>query len=118
MWLMPGRARAMQVTGKREVKATWERLSKKGTAPSRRSGASFTVHKNRALVFGGVFDKETQGLTMDSEFFNELYAFDMDRKRWYVLEYNIPRNFQQSKQQRAARKKKLEDAKKNESSSN
>lgn len=71
------------------VKASWERLSKKGTPPSRRSGASFAVHKHRALVFGGVYDKDTQGLTMESEFFNELYAFDMDRKRWYVLDYNV-----------------------------
>jgi N-acetylneuraminic acid mutarotase len=86
------------------VKATWERLSKKGTAPSRRSGASFAVHKNRALVFGGVYDKDTQGLTMDSEFFNELYAFDMDRKRWYVLDYNLPKNSSLAKERRAARK--------------
>lgn len=73
------------------VKGVWERISRKGTPPSRRSGASFAVHKSRALVFGGVFDKDTQGLTMDSEFFNELYAFDMDRKRWYVLDYNAPK---------------------------
>jgi N-acetylneuraminic acid mutarotase len=74
------------------VKVTWERLSRRGTPPTRRSGASFTVHKNRALVFGGVFDKDTEGLTMDSEFFNELYAFDMDRKRWYILDYNAPKS--------------------------
>ena len=94
------------------VKATWERLSKKGTAPSRRSGASFAVHKNRALVFGGVYDKDTQGLTMESEFFNELYAFDMDRKRWYVLDYNVPKNSALAKERRAARKRK-EQAQKN-----
>jgi len=88
------------------VKATWERLSKKGTAPSRRSGASFAVHKSRALVFGGVYDKDTQGLTMESEFYNELYAFDMDRKRWYVLDYNAPKNSPLSKERRAARKRK------------
>lgn len=96
------------------VKAIWERLSRKGTAPSRRSGASFAVHKSRALVFGGVFDKDTQGLTMESEFFNELYAFDMDRKRWYVLDYNTPKTSQASKERRAARKRleRLNDAQK------
>jgi N-acetylneuraminic acid mutarotase len=82
------------------VKAVWERLSKKGTAPSKRSGASFATHKGRALVFGGVFDKDTQGLTMESEFFNELYAFDMDRKRWYVLDYNLPKQSGRSREQR------------------
>ena len=87
------------------VKAVWERLSKKGTAPSKRSGASFAVHKSRALVFGGVFDKDTQGLTMESEFFNELYAFDMDRKRWYVLDYNIPKDSAAAKERRAMRKR-------------
>lgn len=86
------------------VKAVWERLSRKGTAPSKRSGASFAVHKSRALVFGGVFDKDSQGLTMDSEFFNELYAFDMDRKRWYVLDYNLPKS-NATKDRRAARKR-------------
>jgi N-acetylneuraminic acid mutarotase len=87
------------------VKAVWERLSKKGTAPSKRSGASFAVHKSRALVFGGVFDKDSQGLTMESEFFNELYAFDMDRKRWYVLDYNLPKNSAAAKERRAMRKR-------------
>ncbi len=87
------------------VKAVWERLSRKGTAPSKRSGASFAVHKSRALIFGGVYDKDTEGLTMDSEFFNELYAFDMDRKRWYVLDYNLPKNTVATKERRAARKR-------------
>ena len=85
------------------VKAVWERLSKKGTAPSKRSGASFAVHKARALVFGGVYDKDSEGLTMESEFFNELYAFDMDRKRWYVLDYNLPKS--SGKDKRAAARK-------------
>jgi N-acetylneuraminic acid mutarotase len=89
------------------VKAVWERLSKKGTAPSQRSGASFAVHKSRALVFGGVYDKDSQGLTMESEFFNELFAFDMDRKRWYVLDYNLPKGAGGSgaKERRASRRK-------------
>lgn len=84
------------------VKATWERLSKKGAPPSRRSGASFAVHKHRALVFGGVFDKDTQGLVLESEFFNELYAFDMDRKRWYVLDYHAPKQARRRRRETAS----------------
>ena len=33
-------------------------IGKKGAPPSIRSGAAMTVHKNRALLFGGVLDHE------------------------------------------------------------
>ena len=37
---------------------TWEKMSRKGQSPSPRSGAAMTVYKNKALLFGGVFDEE------------------------------------------------------------
>ena len=63
----------------------WERLSRRGQAPSARSGAAMCVHKNRALLFGGVHDTSGRGLAMTSVFYNELFAFDLERRRWYRL---------------------------------
>jgi N-acetylneuraminic acid mutarotase len=69
------------------AKPSWERLSKKGSVPVKRSGMSYTVYKNRCIFFGGVKDEEKQGMSLDSTFYNDLYCFDMTRKRFYVLEY-------------------------------
>lgn len=80
----------------------WEKLSKKGNAPSPRSGASMTVYRNRALLFGGVLDEEGLRHTMKSTFYNDLYAFDMDRRRWFLLNVRSKANKQRRK------KKKLE----------
>jgi hypothetical protein len=44
------------------------------------------VHKNRALLFGGVLDVEGAQHAMESHFYSELYAFDMDRRQWYKLQ--------------------------------
>ena len=81
MWLLNIRAPPM--------KSSWERISRKGTPPSKRSGLSCAVHKNRAILFGGVCDKEKPGLSLDSQFYNEMYAFDMIRRRWFILDYQI-----------------------------
>jgi hypothetical protein len=44
-----------------------------------------TTYKNKAILFGGVMDEEGPQHTMRSMFFSDLYAFDMERKRWYKL---------------------------------
>ena len=36
----------------------WEKVRSKGQVPSARSGAVMAVHRNRALLFGGVVDEE------------------------------------------------------------
>lgn len=64
---------------------TWDRMGKKGAPPSIRSGAAMTVHKNRALLFGGVLDHEGPQHAVRSVFYNDLFAFDMERRRWYHL---------------------------------
>ncbi|RHZ00040.1 hypothetical protein DYB35_011835, partial [Aphanomyces astaci] len=66
---------------------TWEKLSRKGHAPSPRSGATMAVYKNRALLFGGVFDEEGRRHELKSVFYNDMFAYDMERKRWY--EYRL-----------------------------
>eukprot|EP00903_Cladosiphon_okamuranus_P016175 g14926.t1 len=64
---------------------TWDRIGKKGAPPSIRSGAAMTVHKNRALLFGGVLDHEGPQHAVKSIFYNDLFAFDMERRRWFHL---------------------------------
>jgi len=64
---------------------TWERLSRKGEYPSQRSGTACGVWKNKMLVYGGVEDEETENHRVKSVFFDDLFAFDMDRKRWFRL---------------------------------
>jgi len=65
--------------------ANWQKITKKGQFPSARSGASMYTYKNKGLVFGGVFDEEGTGHALTSTFFADMYAFDMERKRWYQL---------------------------------
>jgi hypothetical protein len=43
------------------------------------------VHKKRAILFGGVVDTEVREV-LQSTFINEMYAFQMDNRRWYPLE--------------------------------
>ncbi|TMW64566.1 hypothetical protein Poli38472_011446 [Pythium oligandrum] len=62
---------------------TWEKLSRKGQAPSPRGGTSVTVHKQRFILFGGVYDDEQRGHAMKSTFYNDLFVYDMDRRRWF-----------------------------------
>lgn len=66
-------------------KPVWQKVSRKGIKPSLRSGAVMTYYKNKAILFGGVIDEEGAHHDMKSVFFNDLYAFDMERKRWYKL---------------------------------
>ena len=40
-------------------------------------------YKNKAIVFGGVYDEEGPHHSLQSVFYNDMYAFDMERK--YVL---------------------------------
>ena len=68
---------------------TWERLSRKGEYPSPRSGTACTIYKNsKMIVFGGVQDDEGDNHRMKSVFYDDLFTFDMDRKRWYSLRLN------------------------------
>jgi hypothetical protein len=66
-------------------RATWQKISKKGHYPSPRCGAAMVVYKNKGLVVGGVFDDEGPQHSMSSTFYADMFAFDMERKRWYQL---------------------------------
>ena len=64
---------------------TWDRVSRRGEYPSIRSGTSCIGHKSRMLAFGGVLDDEREHHAMHSVFYDDLFAFDMERRRWFKL---------------------------------
>ena len=65
---------------------TWERMSRRGEYPSIRSGTGcVATYKNRMLVFGGVLDEEGYHHAVDSVFYDDLFALDMERRRWFRM---------------------------------
>lgn len=59
----------------------WEKRKKPVNSPNpARAGATMVHHKGRGIAFGGVHDVEEDEEGIDSEFFNQLLAFNM-----YVL---------------------------------
>lgn len=70
----------------------WERRKKPANQPSpARAGATMAYHKGRGVMFGGVHDVELTEEGMDSEFFNQLYAWNTDRNRFFQLNLRRPR---------------------------
>ncbi|EGZ21878.1 hypothetical protein PHYSODRAFT_491177 [Phytophthora sojae] len=87
---------------------TWEKLSRKGQAPSPRGGAAVTVHKQRFILFGGVFDEEKRRHMMQSTFYNDLFVYDMDRRRWFEFKLRGKKSTD-GKRRRKKKNKTLED---------
>lgn len=63
----------------------FERRRKQGFVPSPRVGCSLVYHKNRGIMFGGVYDFEESEEDIDSEFYNNLYSYHVENNRWYNL---------------------------------
>jgi N-acetylneuraminic acid mutarotase len=75
----------------------WERRKKPANAPNpSRAGATMTWHKGRGILFGGVHDVEASEEGMDSEFFNQLFAWNIERNRF------MPLGLRKSRQQKRA----------------
>lgn len=76
----------------------WERRKKPANSPNpSRAGATMTWHKGRGILFGGVHDVEQSEEGMESEFFNQLFAWNIERNRFMPLALRKPR--QQNKKQ-------------------
>lgn len=70
----------------------WERRKKPANAPEpKRAGATMAYHKGRGIMFGGVHDVEESEEGMDSEFFNGLFAWNVERNRFFPLALRKPR---------------------------
>lgn len=44
-----------------------------------------TVYKSKLLLLGGVSDTEKDGHKIESIFYQNMYSFDMENKRWFTL---------------------------------
>lgn len=70
----------------------WEKRKKPANAPNPpRAGTTMAYHKGRAIMFGGVHDIEQSEEGIESEFFDTLYALNMDRNRFFQLSLRRPR---------------------------
>ncbi|KAH0342093.1 galactose oxidase, partial [Aureobasidium melanogenum] len=70
----------------------WEKRKKPVNSPNpARAGATMVHHKGRGIAFGGVHDVEEDEEGIDSEFFNQLLAFNIDRNRFFQLSLRKPR---------------------------
>lgn len=77
----------------------WERRKKPANAPDpARAGATMAHHKGRGIMFGGVHDVEESEERIDSEFFNTLFAWNIERNRYFPLTLRKARQNQRKPQ--------------------
>lgn len=70
----------------------WERRKKPANPPNpARAGATMAYHKGRGILFGGVHDVEESEEGIESEFFDTLYAWNIERNRFFQLTLRRPR---------------------------
>ena len=64
----------------------WERRKNPVNAPNpSRAGATQAYHKGRGIMFGGVHDVEESEEGIESEFFDQLFALNLERNRFFPL---------------------------------
>ena len=64
----------------------WERRKKPVNSPNPpRAGVTQAFHKGRGIMFGGVHDVEESEEGIDSDFFDQLFAFNIERNRFFPL---------------------------------
>lgn len=74
------------------TKIRWERRKKPGNLPNpKRVGVTMAFHKGRGIMFGGVHDAAETDESLESVFFNELYAWSTDRNRFFPLVLRKPK---------------------------
>ncbi|CAG8949643.1 hypothetical protein HYFRA_00007877 [Hymenoscyphus fraxineus] len=83
----------------------WERRKRAANAPNpARAGATMAHHKGRGIQFGGVHDVEESEEGIDSEFFNQLFAWNIERNRYFPLALRKPRLNQKAQNPRGGRR--------------
>ncbi|EER23931.1 hypothetical protein D8B26_002089 [Coccidioides posadasii str. Silveira] len=70
----------------------WERRKRPANPPNPpRAGVTMAYHKGRGILFGGVHDVEKTEEGIESEFFDSLYAWNIERNRFFQLSLRKPR---------------------------
>lgn len=87
----------------------FERRRKQGFNPSARVGCSMVHHKNRGILFGGVYDYEESEEQIESQFYNNLYAYQIEANRWFELSLKPQRKKKQETVKEKSRDEDLED---------
>jgi hypothetical protein len=77
----------------------WERRKRPANLPNPpRAGATMAYHRGRGILFGGVHDVEESEEGISSEFFNGLFAWNIERNRYFPLSLRKPRTGQRKPQ--------------------
>jgi hypothetical protein len=70
----------------------WERRKKPANAPNpTRAGTTMAFHKGRGILFGGVHDVQESEEGIESEFFNGLFTWNVERNRFFSVALKKPR---------------------------
>ncbi|KAI0147694.1 WLM domain-containing protein [Xylariaceae sp. FL1272] len=70
----------------------WEKRKMPANKPSpARVGATMAYHKGRGILFGGVHDVEQSEEGIESEFFNQMYTWNIERNRFFPMTLRKPR---------------------------
>ncbi|KAI9671593.1 MAG: hypothetical protein M1829_004598 [Trizodia sp. TS-e1964] len=82
----------------------WERRKRPANIPlPARAGATMVYHKGRGISFGGVHDVEESEEGIESEFFNGLFAWNIERNRYFPLILRRPKQLGKKQQQQGDR---------------
>ncbi|KAG0324823.1 hypothetical protein BG000_002032, partial [Podila horticola] len=79
----------------------WEKKKKSASSPSARSGCAMAPYKNRAVLFGGVYDDDVNEETLESTFYNELYTYQIDTGRWFPMNLKRPKTAKKKKSKKS-----------------
>ena len=86
MWFLRITQPSTQNSSNSPPSVRWERRKKPLNAPNpARAGATQAFHKGRGIMFGGVHDVEESEEGIESEFFDQLYALNLERNRFFPL---------------------------------
>ncbi|MGH0139607.1 UNVERIFIED_CONTAM: hypothetical protein FKN15_016973 [Acipenser sinensis] len=89
-------------------KWAWSRMNSAGVRPTPRSGFSLAVGpNNRTVLFGGVYDEEDDE-SLEGDFYNDMYFYDMGKNRWFTGQLKGPKT--EKKERRRDKKAKEEGA--------
>lgn len=73
----------------------WERRKRPANSPvPPRVGVTMAGHKGRGIMFGGVYDTEKDEEGLESQFFDNLFAWGVERNRFFPLTLRKPRGSQ------------------------
>lgn len=98
-----------------EKPPTWERLTSSvqrtartvSKSPNGRAAMASSSYKNRMLAYGGCFDTEEVNHRVNSVFYNDMFAFDVERRKWFPMVVQEHNN--KAKTNKGERKKDISD---------